>query len=127
MFLLDTNVVIDMRDGNAKVLNAIAGLREDVALSIMTRIELEGGVYSLPAAAVIRRQRLDAILDLTPVLDFDASAADAYRDIVKSVGFSRRKITDRMIAAHAISLDATLVTLNGADFADIPDLKLLAW
>ena len=32
-----------------------------------------------------------------------------------------------MIAAQALVLQATLVTLNPADFSDIPDLKLLAW
>jgi predicted nucleic acid-binding protein len=32
-----------------------------------------------------------------------------------------------MIGAQAIVHDATLVTMNAADFADIPGLKLLAW
>ena len=127
VFLLDTNIVIHMRDGNEEVLDAVAELRGEVALSILTRIELEGGVYSQPVLTPIRRQRLDEILTLLPVLNFDAAAADAYRRIVEAAGFSRRKITDRMIGAHAVSRNATLVTMNGADFADIADLKLLVW
>jgi len=127
VFLLDTNIVIHMRDGNAEVIRAVSELSGQVALSILSRVELEGGVYSRPALAAIRRQRLDAILDLLPVLSFEAAAADAYRRIVEAKGFSRRKITDRMIGAHAVSLGAALVTMNAADFADIPGLKLLAW
>lgn len=41
--------------------------------------------------------------------------------------FSRRRIIDRMIAAQALLHDATLVTMNGEDFKDIPGLKLLIW
>lgn len=127
MVLLDTNIVIHMRDGNTEVVRAVSELRGQVALSILTRVELEGGVYSRPAPAPIRRQRLDAILDILPVLSFEAAAADVYRRIVETAGFSRRKITDRMIGAHAVSLGAVLVTMNAADFADIPGLELLAW
>jgi len=32
-----------------------------------------------------------------------------------------------MIAAQTIVIGATLVTLNGANFRDIPGLKLLEW
>ena len=40
---------------------------------------------------------------------------------------SRRDTADRMIAAHAISLDATLVTNNVKDFTAIPGLRLANW
>ena len=62
-----------------------------------------------------------------PVLAFDDTAADAYRQIVESAGYSRRKILDRMIAAQAIVHRATLVTRNAADFRDVPGLDLMVW
>lgn len=96
-------------------------------MSIVTRVELEGGVYRDPTGAAARRARLDLFLSALTVLSFDEAAADRYRQIVAVAGFSRRKILDRMIAAQALVHDATLVTLNSADFADVPDLKLLAW
>jgi tRNA(fMet)-specific endonuclease VapC len=40
---------------------------------------------------------------------------------------SRRDAHDRLIAAHAISLDLTLVTNNMADFAAYPGLTLENW
>jgi len=61
------------------------------------------------------------------VLDFDDGAANAYRRIIEAVGFSRRKLLDRMIAAQALAKDIPLITCNGDDFRDIPRLTLIEW
>lgn len=61
------------------------------------------------------------------VAPYDGAASTTYGRIIAAVGFSRRDTVDRMIAAHAISLGATLVTNNGRDFADLPDLQLANW
>jgi tRNA(fMet)-specific endonuclease VapC len=116
-----------MRDADPLHRPRIEQLGPDLAVSIVTRVELEGGVYRDPTGAAARRARLDLFLSALTVLSFDEAAADRYRQIVAVAGFSRRKILDRMIAAQALVHDATLVTLNSADFADVPDLKLLAW
>ena len=126
-FLLDTNVVIHVRDGDPGITEKIAALKGAILLSIISRVELEGGVHRDPSQASLRRPRLDAILQALPVLPFDEVAADAYRAILETVGYSRRKLLDRMIAAQALVHHATLVTLNPADFQDIPGLQLLAW
>lgn len=62
-----------------------------------------------------------------PILSFDAAAADIYRKIVETAGYSRRKLLDRMIASQAIVHRAKFVTLNAADFNDVPGLELIAW
>ena len=126
-FLLDTNVAIQLRDGDRDITEKIMALQGAVLLSVVSRVELEGGVYRDPALVHVRRPRLDVILDTLPVLAFDDASADAYRGIVAVAGYSRRKLLDRMIAAQAIVHRATLVTLNGADFRDVPGLKLLEW
>lgn len=126
-FLLDTNVAINLRDGDEAVTAKVAALEGAILLSVITRVELEGGVYRDPAQVGVRRSRLDAILAALPVLSFDDTTADAYRQIVETVGYSRRKLLDRMIAAQALVHRATLVTLNGSDFQDIPGLDLMAW
>lgn len=61
------------------------------------------------------------------VLDFDTRVADRYRDILAVCGYSRSRVFDRVIGATAIVHDLTLITINGADFRDIPDLKLEVW
>jgi predicted nucleic acid-binding protein len=125
--LLDTSVAIHLRDGDVRVTGKILGAGEPLLLSIVTRIELEGGVYRDPMQIGVRRARLDAILSTIPVLAFDEASADAYRLIVETSGYSRRKLLDRMIAAQALAHRATLATLNQADFTDVRGLQLLAW
>ena len=126
-FVLDTNVAIHLRDGDPLVAERVGKLDGAVLLSVVTRVELEGGVYRDPNDAPVRRARLDAVLSAIPTLAFDDAAADAYRAIVERVGYSRRKLLDRMIAAQAIVHRATVVTMNADDFADILGLDVLAW
>ena len=126
-YLLDTNVAIHLRDGDPSVTAKIASLDDAILLSIVTRVELEGGVYRNADDAPARRARLDTLLSAIPVLAFDDAAADAYAEIVASAGYSRRKLLDRMIAAHALVHLATLVTMNSEDFREIAGLELLAW
>ena len=86
--LLDTNVAIHLRDKDTDITAAVAGLDAPVMLSIITRVELEGGVYRDPANTTSRRARLDAILEFLPVLPFDDAAANAYRGIIAAIGYS---------------------------------------
>jgi predicted nucleic acid-binding protein len=125
-FVLDTSVAIPLRDGDLDVITKVEALGGPFALSIISRVELEGGLYSQPRKAAVRRERLAQLLTRIPTLAFDDVAAQAYGKILASAGYSRRKVIDRMIAAQAIVHRATLVTLNAADFSDVPNLQLLA-
>ena len=126
-FLLDTNVAIHLRDGEPTTTQKVAALQSAVLMSIVTRVELEGGVYRDPAHASVRRARLDAMLSAIPALAFDDLAAETYATIVASAGYSRRKLLDRMIAAQTLVHRATLITFNPDDFSDVPGLSLLVW
>jgi tRNA(fMet)-specific endonuclease VapC len=126
-FLLDTNILIHLRDGDPEVSDRVAALEGAILISIVSRVELEGGVHRDPAQAGLRRPRLDLLLQALPVLAFDDAAADAYRAIVEACGYSRRKLLDRMIAAQALVHRAALVTRNPDDFRDVPGLELVVW
>jgi tRNA(fMet)-specific endonuclease VapC len=126
-YLLDTNIAIHLRDGAPEVTDRVAALNDAILISIITRVELEGGIYRDPSEASSRRARLDTMLRAIPAVAFDEAAADAYGAIVAKAGYSRRKLLDRMIAAQAIVHRATLVTMNPDDFADIVGLQLLVW
>ncbi len=108
-------------------MDRVAVLGDALLLSVISRVELEGGVYADAALSAIRRRRLDELLRTLTIIPFDEEAAEAYGSIVQAAGFSRRKIVDRMIAAQALVQRATLVTINADDFKDIPGLQLLAW
>ena len=56
------------------------------------------------------------------LLPFDEAAVRAYAALP-----FRRGSFDRLIAAHALALDLTLVTSNVRDFADIPGLLVENW
>ncbi len=126
-FVIDTNIAIALRDGDALTATRIGGLAGAILMSVITRVELEGGVWREPAFAKMRRARLDAILAAIPVLAFDDDAASLYARIVETSGYARRKLLDRMIAAQAMQHRATLITRNADDFRDIKGLKFLAW
>lgn len=126
-FLLDTNVAIHLRDGDEAILARYEALERRPWLSVISRVELEGGIYAKPHLVEMRKRAVDALLALLPVIDFDDEMAAAYGAIVAGAGFSRRKIIDRMIAATALVNELTLITCNPADFQDIPGLKLEVW
>ena len=75
----------------------------------------------------MRRNRVEAMVHQMDVLPFEEPCVSVYGTIVEKAGFSRRKIIDRMIAATALVHGLTLVTLNGDDFADVPELDLEVW
>lgn len=125
--MLDTNIAIGLRDGDSEVMRRLAGETEPVCLSVVTVVELEGGVYVDAQDSELRRARLDVMLEGLSAPPFDAACARAYGGIVAAAGYSRRKVVDRMIAAQALVLGARLATRNEADFVDIPSLTLDVW
>lgn len=65
---------------------------------------------------------LDAFIAAIPILPFDEAAAREYARLP----FKRARF-DRLLAAHALSIGATVVTNNEADFEDVPGLKVENW
>jgi tRNA(fMet)-specific endonuclease VapC len=126
-FLLDTNIAIHARDGTEEVLERLIEHDGQVLLSALSLAELERGVYRHPDLSALRRVRLDQLLAALPVLPFDAVAAAVYGRIIAQCGWVRGRDFDRMIAAHALATGSILVTDNGMDFRDIPDLTLENW
>ena len=125
--LLDTSVANPLRDVDAAVAIRIAALDPLPILSVLTIVELEGGIVSAKIGSPQRRGAVDAMLSLMTVLPFGSREAAIYGQIAAALGYSRRLIIDRMIAAQAIAIDATLVTLNPRDVRAIPNLSIEDW
>lgn len=68
------------------------------------------------------RDVIEDFVTVVPILPFDEAAARAYADLP----FKRARF-DRLLAAHALSIGATVVTNNESDFADVPGLKVENW
>ena len=102
-------------------------LRSIALLSVLSIVELEGGVPLAPEGAHVRRQLLDELYATMEIVDFGQREARQYGVIVDHLGFSRTKIIDRMIAAQAIVAGATLATLNPRDFRAISGLTIDDW
>ena len=125
--LIDTNVAIFLANRERTIVDRVLTFDDVPLISLLTRVELEGGVHVQAEGGAMRRGRVDALLSRVASLPFEADAVQAYADIVAVLGFSRRCIIDRLIAATAIVHDLVLVTTNGPNFCNIPGLKLEIW
>lgn len=96
-------------------------------MSILTLVELAGGMAVEPDVLARRQIGIALVRGTVPVLPFNEEIVGAYGRLVRSIGFSRRRVLDRLIAATALVHDLTLVTTNASDFRDIPDLTLEVW
>ena len=123
--LIDTNIAILLRDLDGSTTQRIALLDELPLLSVVSLVELEGGAAA--SGDSLRRRRQQKILSSMEVLSFGEAEATAYGQIVAALGFSRRRIVDRMIAAQALVAGAALATLNPRDFRDVPGLQIDDW
>ena len=129
MILLDTNICIYII--NAKPPAVLARFQQyrmgDIGVCSVVAAELAFGVAKSGSAR--NRQALEMFLAPLIVLPFDAAAVWFYGDLRADL---ERKGTpigslDTMIAAHALSLQALLVTNNTREFAVVPGLRLDNW
>ena len=126
-YMLDATTLFAAASGEAATLSRLARLPiADVAVSAVVYSELLGA-----AAAEEKNPRLGENLALIArnldILPFDRKAAEAYARLIDAVAPKRRKMLDRLAAAHAIAEGRTLVTLAPQDFAGLPGLSLEAW
>jgi tRNA(fMet)-specific endonuclease VapC len=129
MILLDTNICIYII--NTKPTSVLARFRQQLAGSIgmcsVVAAELAFGVAKSNSAR--NRQALEMFLAPITILPFGAEASWVYGDL--RADLERRGTSigslDTMIAAHALSLQAMLVTNNIREFSKVPGLQLDNW
>ncbi len=121
MIFLDTDICVYLFSGskpklNARVLAQDAGV---LAVSAVTFAELALGsnIGKPPPMSVLER-----FVSEVRLIDFDGATARAYA----TLPFKRGSF-DRLLAAHALSLDALVVTNNPKHFDDVPGLKVENW
>lgn len=120
-FLLDSNILIGLLAGTPAI------LRERISACEQGEVGISAISFAEVALGSWRGQRppmqvLEQIARRFDVRPFDVAAAAMYARLP-----FRRGSFDRLIAAHALSLGAALVTNNERDFADVPELSIENW
>ena len=127
-YMLDTNMCIYLMKNQPEQVAKRFALcyTGDVVMSAITYAELEYGV-TVCAGSARERRNLAALIDDIPVAPFDAAAAQAYAPVREATRERKKDHLDKLIAAHAVSLDVVLVTNNERDFVSYPGLRLENW
>ncbi|WP_439640726.1 type II toxin-antitoxin system VapC family toxin [Nevskia sp.] len=127
--LLDTNICIYLiRRQPAQVIERLEALHQgEAAMSLVTYAELRAGIEMQSRQRDQDERVLAELIGLIPVLPLDKAVAEAYGRLRAAVPDRRRNAFDRLIAAHALAVDAVLVTNNEADFEGYPGLRVENW
>ena len=121
-YLIDSDLAIDSMGGKQdSVLNMRLGscYPGDVAISAISFAEVALGTWM---GKPPRQDILDEFVRVIPIIEFGDAAARVYARLP-----FRRARFDRLLAAHALSVGAVVVTNNEEDFADVPGLKIENW
>lgn len=132
MYLLDTNAVSALMKGTRAVVDRLAAVdRAEVAVPQPVVAEIAFGIERLPRSR--RRADLQARFDLACAeiarAEWTDAVSHAYGRIKAALERRGRRIEDfdAAIAAHAIALDATLVTANLDHMTRVPGLRIQDW
>lgn len=127
--LLDTDTFIALLRGNPRVMKRVRACPEKtIGVSIVTVYELRVGVEKSSEPEKNGRL-LEDVLAPFAVLPFDDSAsiqAAILRSLLERKGLGIGPY-DTLIAGHALSIPAELVTANTREFSRVPGLKLANW
>lgn len=128
-YLLDTNTASYAIKGNvARVREQLLKIAmAEVGISVITEAELRFGVARLPAAIRLK-DLVEEFLLRVEVVPWNSAAANRYAEIRAALERSGKPIgnMDMLIAAHALSAEAVLVTHDRV-FRRVKGLKIEDW
>lgn len=129
IYLLDTNICIYIINNKpAQVFDHFKKYQlNQIAISSISAAELAFGVQK--SGSWRNRQALEKFLAPLDVVPFSHQSIWHYAQLRHQLQQQGKPIgsLDMLIAAHALSLDATLVTNNTQEFERIAGLKLENW
>ncbi len=136
MILLDTDILSLLFAAHARVTKRFDTETDDVATTILTRIEtLEGRFASVVKAedsqklllAQQRLQQTEYNLSRLPIMPIDAQAAAEFDKLRQNKKLKKIGRRDILIASIALAQQSTLVTRNTKHFLQVPGLKVENW
>ena len=129
MFMLDTDICIYLINERDETLRTrFEANSSGICISAVTHAELRYGAAHSARVEENTREIEAFCLDLD-ILPFDAAAGVHYGEIRQALVSRGRPIgaNDLLIAAHARSAGATLVTNNEGEFGRVPGLRVENW
>jgi len=130
IYMLDTDICIYiMKRKPLRVLDRLELLQPgQLSMSAITFAELMNGAKKSQRVEA-NVSRLNALGEILEICSFDQEAAVAYGDVRSSLEKRGEVIGphDLLIAAHALSLDRTLITNNEREFKRVQGLKVVNW
>ncbi|MBN9315817.1 MAG: type II toxin-antitoxin system VapC family toxin [Devosia sp.] len=128
-FMLDTNIVSNVvRDPYGRASRTIDARGVDrVCTSVLVAAELRYGAAKSLSSRL--PEMVDVVLRRLSVLPLEPPADREYARIRHELVSAGKPIgpVDLLIAAHALSLDLTLVTANVGEFSRVPGLRVENW
>jgi tRNA(fMet)-specific endonuclease VapC len=128
-YLFDTNIISDLiRNPGGRAGERIAVLEDgDLKTSIIVAAELRYGAAKKGSDRLTKL--VEAVLADFEVLCWEGPADVHYAALRDGLSRSGQPIgdMDMLIAAHALALDAVLVTDNEREFSRVPGLKVENW
>lgn len=128
--MLDTDICIYIiKRKPLGVLKRLESIEPDqLSMSAITFAELMNGAKKSQRVEA-NVSRLNALGEILEICSFDKQAAVAYGNVRSSLEKRGEVIGpyDLLIAAHALSLDRTLVTNNEKEFKRVEGLKIDNW
>ena len=127
--MLDTNMVSQVVRDPVGVIGRKIEQRgiDRVCTSVLVAGELRYGAEKSQSARI--QARVNVVLSGLEALPLTPPADIAYAELRNSLMTAGTPIgpVDMFIAAHALSLDLTLVTANIGEFSRVPGLKVENW
>lgn len=129
VYMLDTNIISEaLRNPFGPLKDRVASFENGlIATSAVVASEMRYGAHKKGSARLV--DRVELILGRIEVLPYDNNASHHFAEIRAGLERQGRQIGwgDYFIAAHARSLDLTLVTDNIREFSRVDGLRVENW
>jgi tRNA(fMet)-specific endonuclease VapC len=131
-YILDTNAVSALMKGTATMVARLASTsRASVAVPRPVLAEIAYGIERLPRSRRRRalQSRFDLICSEIPRAEWTDEVSRQYGIVKATLERRGQRIEDfdAAIAAHALAVDATLVTANFDHMPRVPGLRIEDW
>jgi tRNA(fMet)-specific endonuclease VapC len=129
LYLLDTNIISELiKNPRGVIFDQIQDVGEDtICTSIIVACESRFGAKKKNSQKLI--EKVEIILDSMEILPLTHPVEQYYAEIRTDLEQQGQPIggNDLLIAAHALTLNLTVITANVREFDRVPHLKVQNW